>query len=78
MAVTRRREERPPDPPEERHRSQPPVIVVAPGSIPQSLPQYPAYQPYQQAPVQRRQFRVIGHELDDEGAEDEVRTATWY
>lgn len=78
MAVTRRREEERPEPMEERYRAQPPVIVVAPGSAPQSLPQYPAYQPYQQLPARQRQFRVMGHELEEEPAEEERQPATWY
>jgi hypothetical protein len=78
MAVTRRGQEERREPIEERYRAQPPVIVVTPGSSPQSLPQYPAYQPYEARPGQRRQFRVMGHDPDEEPAEADQQAEIWY
>ena len=75
MAVTRRREMPYRDRYEEAQRSSsPPVIVVTPGSMPQQLPPYANAYPYQsQMPPsnQRRQFRVMGYE-DEQDASIEV------
>ena len=82
IVVMRRREQGPePEYYEERRQNAPPVIVVAPGSVPQMLPQYPGPYPQQQlsVPQSRRQFRVMG--LDEEEpntAEGETAGATWY
>ena len=81
MAVTRRREQ---EPEYERryddHRqSAPPVIVVAPGSVPQMMGQYPGAYPQQLPPVSgQRQFRVMGYDEEEpETVESDPRRA-WY
>ena len=83
MAVTRRREEEPDrdyrDYRDDRRQAAPPVIVVAPGSVPQMMSQYPGA--YQQLPPvsSRRQFRVMGYD-EDEGdlVESDQRSTPWY
>ena len=81
VVMRRREQESEPEYYDERRQSTPPVIVVAPGSVPQMLPQYPGTYPPQQlsAPQGRRQFRVMG--LEDEESdtvEGETAGATWY
>lgn len=83
IAVMRRRDQdSEPEYYEERRQNAPPVIVVAPGSAPQVLPQYPGmYPPPQLSAPQgsRRQFRVMG--LDDEdpdAVEAETAGSGWY
>jgi hypothetical protein len=79
MAVTRRREEEYLEPYEDRYRSSPPVIVVAPGSMPQQLPQYTSPYAYPAPPDRRRQFRVMGYDGEDEQpVEGEAEVMSWY
>ncbi len=81
MAVTRRREEeRVPDYYEDRRLASPPVIVVAPGSVPQVMSQYPGAYPQQLPPVSgRRQFRVMGYDEDEpEAVASEQVERPWY
>ncbi len=72
MAVTRRRDQDRHDDYEPVQRDLPPVIVVTPASAPQQLPPY-AIPGYQTAtPGRQRQFRVMGYEGEEEGAEAEL------
>ena len=90
MAVTRRREssedERYRDPRYAAARAAPPVIVVTPGGgVQQQLPYGSPYgytAPYAGLPSgQRRQFRVMGYDEEEEAAasiEGEVEGTSWY
>jgi hypothetical protein len=88
VVVTQRREREEEDdlyeePRYEPSRAAPPVIVVTPSGVPpQQLP-YGYGAPYMGANVhsgQRRQFRVMGYEEDDDASpvvEGEVQAASW-
>ncbi len=68
IVVTRRRKEEDDDETyyQDRRRDGPPVIVVAPGSAPQTLPEYMGnYQAQLAPPTDRRHFRVMGYDDDE-------------
>jgi hypothetical protein len=83
MAVTRRRDDDEGEyvePYDEPRRAVPPVIVVTPGASAQPQLPYQASYPYQQMPTpgQRRQFRVMGYdEEEEEPAEEEAAPWSW-
>lgn len=82
MAVTRRRDDdegQYVEAYDEPRRAVPPVIVVTPGTSPQPQLPYQTSYPYQMPPPgQRRQFRVMGYdEEDEEPAEGEEVPWSW-
>lgn len=82
MAVTRRRDEEPERDHYrgERGQAAPPVIVVAPGSVPQVMSQFPGAYAQQLPPASgQRQFRVMGYDEEEgEVVESGRGERPWY
>ncbi len=80
IAVTRPRVNEEPEVHEQRRQMSPPVIVVAPGSVPQVMPQYGGAYPQQLPSVpSRRRFRVMGYDDESmEPLEGQSDDQTWY